>query len=77
MMGLRLGEGIDAGNFRAVTGGAFADHLDGVAIARLAQAGYLSVDGDRLAATKKGRLRLDAVIASLLRGPAAGRDLVH
>jgi len=65
VMGLRLSEGIDIDDFRAVTGGDFADHLDKVAMARMVQAGYLT-SSNRLAATKEGRLRLDAVIAALL-----------
>ena len=72
VMGLRLEEGIDADNFRAVTGGTFTDHLNAAAMARLAQAGYLRADGTRIKATLEGRLRLDAVIASLL-GAAHGR----
>ena len=66
MMGLRLAEGIAAVDFRAVTGGGFADHLDGAAMERLSQAGFLSTERARLKATDEGRLRLDAVIASLL-----------
>jgi oxygen-independent coproporphyrinogen-3 oxidase len=72
VMGLRLRQGIDADNFRAVTGGTFANHLNTAAMARLAQAGYLNADGTRIKATLEGRLRLDAVIASLL-GAAPGR----
>ena len=66
MMGLRLEVGIGAADFRAVTGGSFADHLDRAAITRLTQAGCLSAAGGRLKATPEGRMRLDAVIASLL-----------
>jgi len=66
VMGLRLGEGIDADDFRAVTGGGFADHLNTVAMARMVQAGYLSADDGRIKATLEGRLRLDAMIAALL-----------
>ena len=71
IMGLRLEVGISALDFRAVTGGDFADYLDRAAMARLTQGGYLSRERGRLKATSEGRLRLDAVIASLL-GTAHG-----
>ncbi len=65
MMGLRLKEGISGDDFRTVTGADFDAHLDGQAMARLVDAGYLTTGGGRLTATEEGRLRLDSLIAAL------------
>ena len=65
MMGLRLADGIPRARLENEAGGEvetlFADTLP-----RLVEGGFLSLDGDRLAATAAGRQRLNAVLAALL-----------
>jgi oxygen-independent coproporphyrinogen-3 oxidase len=67
MMGLRLTEGVDAARFAARTGVTLDDALDDAVRAQALEADYLSWDGRILAATAAGRLRLDALLAVLLR----------
>jgi putative oxygen-independent coproporphyrinogen III oxidase len=67
LMGLRLTEGVDAARFAARTGLDLADALDADIHAQALDAGYLTWDGRILAATAAGRLRLDALLAALLR----------
>ncbi|GAB2177818.1 radical SAM family heme chaperone HemW [Dongia sp. agr-C8] len=66
MMGLRLAEGIPAARFVAETGKAIDAALDGKALTRLIEGGFLALEGDRLRATNEGRARLDAVLGALL-----------
>jgi putative oxygen-independent coproporphyrinogen III oxidase len=66
LMGLRLTEGVDAARFAARTGIALGDALDSEVRAQALAEGYLTWDGQRLAATSEGRLRLDALLAALL-----------
>jgi putative oxygen-independent coproporphyrinogen III oxidase len=66
MMGLRLDDGLDRQRFRLQTGGALEDAVDGAALARLTQAGFLTLDGQGLRATPLGLPRLNALIAALL-----------
>jgi oxygen-independent coproporphyrinogen-3 oxidase len=66
LMGLRLTEGVDAARFAARTGMALGDALDAETRAQALTEGYLTWDGQRLAATAEGRLRLDALLAALL-----------
>jgi oxygen-independent coproporphyrinogen-3 oxidase len=66
LMGLRLTEGVDAARFAARTGMALGDALDAETRAQALAEGYLTWDGQRLAATAEGRLRLDALLAALL-----------
>ncbi len=65
MMGLRLADGIPRARLENAAGGEvetlFADTLP-----RLVEGGFLSLDGDRLAASAAGRQRLNAVLAALL-----------
>jgi oxygen-independent coproporphyrinogen-3 oxidase len=66
MMGLRLAEGIDRVRFEAATGTMLAAVLDGAALERLVEGGFL-VSNDRvLRATEAGRQRLNAVLSRLL-----------
>lgn len=67
MMGLRLTEGIDRARFRAIAGTDVLDFLEATQVAAALDAGYLTVDERRLAATAEGRLRLNALVAALLR----------
>jgi len=67
LMGLRLTEGIDAARFAARTGMALEEALD-LGVLEQAQAeGYLKFAGGRLTALPAGRLRLDALLAALVR----------
>ncbi len=66
MMGLRLVEGIDEARFLGRTGIALNDILDADTLHRAMEAGYLTREPGRLAATLEGRLRLDPLLAALL-----------
>jgi len=66
MMGLRLAEGVALAAVAEETGAGLAGQLDGARLARLIDGGFLTLDGERLRATRRGRLRLDAVLADLL-----------
>lgn len=66
LMGLRIREGMEEARFKAVTGGAFTDYFDAAALDRLIASGFLIHDDGRLRASAEGRLRLDAVIQSLI-----------
>ena len=66
MMGLRLGTGLDRQRFRRQTGQSLEDAVDGAALARLVEAGFLILDAPGLRATPLGRPRLNALIAALL-----------
>lgn len=65
MMGLRLVEGVSRPRLEELAGrpveALFGDRLPG-----LVEAGFLTLDADRLAATAAGRQRLNAVLARLL-----------
>ncbi|GAB0118391.1 radical SAM family heme chaperone HemW [Acidisoma sp. 7E03] len=67
LMGLRLSEGLSAARFEARTGMTLAAALDPVIRAAAIEEGYLVEEGDRLRATAEGRMRLDALLAALLR----------
>jgi putative oxygen-independent coproporphyrinogen III oxidase len=66
LMGLRLAEGIDAARFAARTGMALEAALEPAVLEHLLAERYLVWEGKRLAATKAGRLRLDALLPRLL-----------
>jgi oxygen-independent coproporphyrinogen-3 oxidase len=65
MMGLRLTEGVPRDRVEAIAGRS-AETLFGAALPRLVEGGFLTLDGDRLAATAEGRQRLNSVLAALL-----------
>jgi putative oxygen-independent coproporphyrinogen III oxidase len=67
LMGLRLTEGISAARFEARTGMPLPDAIDPSMLPALVEEGYLVQEGDRLRATPAGRLRLDALLAALIR----------
>ena len=69
MMGLRTAEGVPLARLAALgeTPADVGAALDRSAIARLAEAGLLADDPDRLRATAAGRQRLNAVLAAILR----------
>ncbi len=66
LMGLRLSEGVHAARFAARTGIPLADALDAPMLEAAVAAGYVRWDGQVLAATAEGRLRLDALLAAIL-----------
>jgi oxygen-independent coproporphyrinogen-3 oxidase len=61
LMNLRLSEGLDLAAYRARWGTAPSQHR----VAALREAGLLSLDDKRLAATRRGRLVLNTIIAEL------------
>ena len=67
LMGLRLTEGIDPARFAARTNVALEDALDAGVLRQALDEGYLLWRDGRLATTPAGRLRLDALLAALLR----------
>ncbi|MDE0716597.1 MAG: coproporphyrinogen-III oxidase family protein, partial [Rhodospirillaceae bacterium] len=69
MMGLRTAEGVPLARLAALGGGVedIWATLDRSAVARLAEAGLLADDPDRLRATAAGRQRLNAVLAAIVR----------
>jgi oxygen-independent coproporphyrinogen-3 oxidase len=66
MMGLRLTEGVLRARLRDELGADVDTLLDGRKLERLVDAGFLTLDAERLQATAEGRQRLNAVLASLL-----------
>ena len=66
MMGLRLTEGIDAGEFTRRIGKRPGDVFAPSTIEALVDAGYLDWRDDGFAATPAGRQRLNAVVDALL-----------
>ena len=58
IMGLRLNEGLDLARFRTATG--LAPKTD--VLFDLASQGLLTVDGDRLTATRHGRMVLNRLV---------------
>ena len=65
MMGLRLVEGVSRRRLEALAG-RDVERLFGARLPRLVAGGFLTLDGDRLAATAAGRQRLNAVLGALL-----------
>ena len=61
LMGLRLTEGIDPARYEKLSGRKF----DASRLAALAAGGFVEWHGDRLRATRKGRLVLNTLIAEL------------
>ncbi len=66
MMGLRLSEGVSRRRFRRLTGRRLENAVDAARLRDLIDGGFLVLDDERLRATSAGRLRLNAVLASLL-----------
>ena len=67
LMGLRLAEGVDEERFSRRVGLPLDTALDAEILARGIEAGYLERGEGRLVATPEGRLRLDALLAALVR----------
>jgi putative oxygen-independent coproporphyrinogen III oxidase len=66
LMGLRLMEGVPADRFLARTGRTLDSAIDAGALRRAAAEGYVSWQDGRLAATREGRRRLDALLPYLV-----------
>ncbi|HAD88050.1 MAG TPA: coproporphyrinogen III oxidase [Rhodospirillaceae bacterium] len=67
IMGLRLSEGMDRARFRAQTGAEVLEFIDDRALAASLDEGYVTLDDARFAATAEGRLRLNGLLAALLK----------
>jgi oxygen-independent coproporphyrinogen-3 oxidase len=67
VMGLRLGEGIDAGAIARRFG--LDSIVDWARVDRLAASGHLDRDGSRIALTSRGRLVLDAILGEIAAVP--------
>jgi oxygen-independent coproporphyrinogen-3 oxidase len=67
LMGLRLTEGVAPEAVALRTRLPFEQAVDAAMLSALLEEGYLEWRGPRLAATEEGRLRLDALLAVLLR----------
>ncbi len=67
LMGLRLTEGIDTARFAARCGMPLEDAIDPEVLPQAIEAGYLTHENGRLTATDQGRLRLDSLLAALVR----------
>ena len=67
LMGLRLTEGVDEARFAARTGLDLSDAIDPDVLQQAIEAEYLTHSQGRLSATLEGRLRLDPLLAALLR----------
>ena len=67
LMGLRLTEGIDPARFAARTGIALDDALERRVVEQAVEEDYLVWRDGRLVATQAGRLRLDALLAAIVR----------
>ena len=65
-MGLRLTEGIDLARFEARTGHTVAQAVDAEVLDRCLNEAYLTLDEEKLVATREGRIRLDALLAALV-----------
>ena len=66
-MGLRLTEGIERARFATRTGVSLDAALDPFVLRQALEEGYLVWRGSSLCATPHGRLRLDALLAALVR----------
>ena len=67
LMGLRLTEGIDTTRFAIRTGVVLEDAIDPGVLLQAIEAGYMTHENGRLSATAEGRLRLDSLLAALVR----------
>jgi oxygen-independent coproporphyrinogen-3 oxidase len=67
LMGLRLAEGMPATAFRKRTGLDMSQAMDGAVLEQALEEGYLQWDQSTLRATPEGRLRLDSLLAALVR----------
>src|SRR5262245_49190711 len=66
MMGLRLKEGVTLARIEEESAQPFSQALDQARLKRLVDGGFLALSETTLAATRSGRQRLDAVLATLV-----------
>ncbi len=66
LMGLRLTEGVDLERFQRRTGLALRDTVDHDVLSLAIEAGYLVMTKESLYPTEEGRIRLDALLSSLV-----------
>lgn len=66
LMGLRLTQGIDVGRLEQLSGRPLGDTLNGAALARFIGEGLLCRSENRLAATRAGFSRLNAILTALI-----------
>ncbi|MBC7985838.1 MAG: coproporphyrinogen III oxidase [Sphingomonadaceae bacterium] len=69
LMGLRLGEGVQAEHFEARTGIALSDALDHPAVERCAALGLITADDPGVRCTEAGFAVLDALLAEIVAVP--------
>jgi oxygen-independent coproporphyrinogen-3 oxidase len=67
LMGLRLSEGIDLGRFAARTGCTLLQSVDEAVLEAAIEAGYMEQSARILKTLPEGRIRLDALLARLVR----------
>ena len=67
LMGLRLSEGIEESRFAARSGVALDDAIDQHVLRQAIEEGYVARADGRLIALPEGRLRLDALLAAIVR----------
>ncbi len=67
LMGLRLSQGVDRNRFAERTGSSLDESLEPSVLRQALEAGYLEWRGASLRATQAGRLRLDALLAAVVR----------
>lgn len=67
LMGLRLSEGIALERFIARTGRTIQQSVDTDILEQCIAEGYLTLSSEKLTATREGRLRLDSVLAAIVR----------
>ncbi len=67
LMGLRLGEGVDLARIAGLAQRAPAELVDGRRNRLPRQHGLMEVEGNRLRATPRGMLLLDAILAEVVR----------
>jgi oxygen-independent coproporphyrinogen-3 oxidase len=67
LMGLRLTEGIDPTRFAERTGTSLQAALEPSVLRQALDEGYLAWRGERLVATPAGRMRLNALLAAIVR----------
>jgi putative oxygen-independent coproporphyrinogen III oxidase len=68
VMGLRLAEGVELGRLCRLAGRQPEEVLDGAALKRFVEDGWLTLRDGRLAATAAGMQRLNAILVALLAG---------
>ncbi|MGI9493070.1 MAG: radical SAM family heme chaperone HemW [Geminicoccaceae bacterium] len=66
LMGLRTSEGIEISRLERISGRPLFETLNGEALGRFVEEGWLRIGNNRLAASSEGILRLNAILSALL-----------